>query len=487
MNTVWEKIQLHLQNTVDPGNYKVWIAPLTCALKKDVFTIQALNPFVADFVRTRYACAITEAIRTVCGDGYTVDICAAEKAVPQKTAAAGPAKTAEESPVPAKNNRRGKHDPAGHGDDLTLQYDLPFRLPAEQTPKRIWRHSFDDFIVGPSNALAFAAAQSLCKDSRAADMLFLSSAPGLGKTHLTQAVGHQLCIASNLAAPRVEYLTAEEFCSRLFLSIKTGETDRFKARYRDVDLLLLEDVHFLQGKEKMQEELLATVKTLQEKGSKVVFSSSFVPRELKGMSDPLLSRFSSGFLAYIDKPNRETRKRILTEKARTYQVMLPEDISDFLADSLDNDVRQLESCLRNLILKAKLLGSTITMQMAWEIAGNYASCEKKLDLEGILRYVCQGFSITPDQIRSKSRKRELVTARNTVFYLARKHTDLSLEEIGSRFCRSHSTVIKGITSLEREISRDSSLGRQMANTIAIVERNGNGIISTSSAGGRGYA
>ncbi|MDL2272129.1 chromosomal replication initiator protein DnaA [Desulfovibrio sp. OttesenSCG-928-I05] len=482
METLWSKIQLHLQNALDPGNYKVWISPLTGTLKGSVFTVFAMNAFVADFIRNRFNDALCNAVHDVCGAGIEVrvDVARQERQSAPSIPANGEMRLSAPALVHTASGSQ-KAEPAA------IQQSLPFRLPAElpgQPAARSWRHSFDDFIVGPSNALAFAAAQSICKDSRMADVLFLSSAPGLGKTHLTQAVGRHLCMISNRLSPRVEYLTAEEFCSRLFLSIKAGETDRFKARYRDVDLFLLEDVHFFQGKEKMQEELLATVKTLQEKGSKVIFSSSFSPRDLHGMSDQLLSRFSSGFLAYIDRPNRETRKRILNEKARFYQVRLPEDITDFLADSLDNDVRQLESCLQNLILKARLLGSAITMQMAWEIAGNYSSSGKKLDIEGIIRYVCEGFGITSDQIRSKSRKRELVTARNTVFYLARKHTELSLEEIGSRFCRSHSTVIKGITSLEREISRESSLGRQMANTIAIIERNGS-IISSSSAGGRG--
>ena len=479
MDTIWSKIQHQLRETLDPGNYKVWIAPLNGGLEGDVFSVSALNGFVADFVRNRFGDRIDQAVRSVCGEAVTVRINAPENAVLEPGHAAGPGfgASAGSTALPAVLS-------AGARDMAEVQHSLPIRLPEERLTMRAWRHSFDDFVVGPSNALAFAAAQDICRDSRMADMLFLSSAPGLGKTHLTQAVGRQLCAASNRSLPRVEYLTAEEFCSRLFLAIKAGETDRFKARYRDVDLLLLEDVHFLQGKEKMQEELLATLKTLQDKGSKVVFSSSFSPRDLRCMSDQLLSRLSSGFLASIDKPNRETRKRILTEKAKLYQVLLPEEITDFLAQSLDNDVRQIESCLQNLILKARLLGSAITMQMAWEMVENYAPGGKTLDLDGIVRYVCQGYGITKDQISSKSRKRELVVARNTVFYLARKHTEMSLEEIGSRFNRSHSTVIKGITSLEREISRESSLGRQMAGAISIIERNSGIIISGTSTGGQ---
>jgi len=172
------------------------------------------------------------------------------------------------------------------------------------------------------------------------------------------------------------------------------------------------------------------------------------------------------------------RKKIFTEKARLNHVALSDEVSDFLAESIDSDVRQIESCLHNLALRAKLLRCGITMQMAWEIVQHYAPCEKKLDLEKIIGYVSTGYGISTKEMRSDKRRKPLVIARNTVFFLARKHTDLSLGEIGKIFGRSHSTVIKGITSLEREVSRETSLGRQIASTIAIIERNG-GIISPS--------
>jgi chromosomal replication initiator protein len=287
-----------------------------------------------------------------------------------------------------------------------------------------------------------------------------------------QAVGRALCDVSNRATPRVEYLTAEEFATRLIAALKAREVDRFKARYRDVDVLLLEDVHFLQGKERMQDEVLATVKALKSRGSRVVLSSSFAARDLKNLDTQLVSRFCSGFLAHIDKPGFETRRRILCEKARLHQVMLPDNVTDLLADRIRTDVRQIESCLHNLVLKAKLLNRQISMEMAWEVLGHYAQQEVVMDFEGIVRKVCEGFGISPKQLNSRSRKREYVVARNSVFYLARKHTDLSLKEIGDRFSRRHSTVLKGITSIEREMSRETPLGRQVTNTLSLIERNG---------------
>lgn len=508
--TIWTKISALLRQRLESGHYKVWIESLAGYREGEEIVVHAVSSFAAGFVRDNFLPAIREAASEALGQEIAVRITHApipsERVEPLSREAvstggeSGPAGVGMErtdraaSPAAAPlvtSSRPQTFSPtaslaaspgaaAANAQCGSYQHSLPLRYAeaAFTIAARPWRYSFDDFVVGPCNELAFAASRSICRENRGAGILFLSSAPGLGKTHLMQAAGQQLCKECNYRMPRVEYLTAEEFVSRLVMAFKANETERFKARYRDVDVLLLEDVHFLQGKEKMQEELLATLKTLQDRGSKVIFSSSFGPRDLRGMSDQLLSRLHSGFLAVIERPDRATRKRLFQEKARLSKVSLPEEISDFLAESVDSDVRQIESCLQNLILKAQLLKTGITMQMAWEAVQHYAPREKKLDLERIIAYVAQGYGVSLEDLDSRSRKRELVTARNTVFFLARKYTDLSLQEIGSVFSRSHSTVIKGITSLEREICRETSLGRQIAGAISIIERSG-GIISPS--------
>lgn len=340
-------------------------------------------------------------------------------------------------------------------------------------PEQGWRFSFEDFVVGPCNELAYAASRSMCDSMLYTDILFLSSAPGLGKTHLMQAVGKALCECCNRRRPRVEYLTAEEFASHFFLNLKAQSMDSFKAKFRNVDLLLLEDVHFLQGKEKMQSELLATIKALGERGSKVVFTSSFAPKDLKFLDEQLHSRLGAGLLAVIERPDEAMRRKILQRKASLHQVKLPGDVEEVLVRHINADVRQIESCLQNLILKARLLNSGITMQMALEVISHYASHSPILDMEAIISQVCRGFGVTREQLSSNSRKQEFVFARNTIFYLARKHTDYSLESIGRKFNRRHSTVLKGITSLEREMGRDSPVGKQIVSTLAMVERTGN--------------
>ncbi|MDL2306945.1 chromosomal replication initiator protein DnaA [Desulfovibrio sp. OttesenSCG-928-C06] len=360
---------------------------------------------------------------------------------------------------------------------LQQQGSLPMRWPENRGSARLarnWRYSFEDFIVGPCNELAHAAARGICKTERcsfgSSDVLFLCSAPGLGKTHLMQAVGAGLIKASNLQAPRVEYLSAEEFATQMRYALRNGDIDRFKARYRDADVMLLEDIHFLQDKEKTQNEVLATLSALMEKGSRVVLTSSFALPELKKMDSQLFSRLSSGLVASIDRPDTETRRRIISHKAGSAHINLSGDVADYLAENINSDVRQIESCLRNLALKASLLNCAINLEMARETVSNYLGLDRVLTIESIVRLVCEGFGISTDALNSKSRKHECVQARNAAFYLARKHTELSLQEIGKRFNRTHSTVIKGITSLEREMSRETTAGRQLSNAISAIER-----------------
>lgn len=327
-------------------------------------------------------------------------------------------------------------------------------------------------MVGPCNELAYAASRSMCGEASGTGILYLASPPGLGKTHLMQAAGRMLTERCNRSLPRVEYLTAEEFVSRLWLAIKGQDTDRFKTRYRTADLLLLEDVHFLQGKEAMQAEFLATLKALSDRGSRIVCTSSFQLKDLRKMDEQLLSRLSAGLLSSIGRPDEETRRRIFRSKAAAQHVTLPEEVEEVLVRHINNDVRQIESCLQNLAFKARLYNSAVTLQMAWEAVQTYGTLTPALNMDLIVDLVCKGFGLLPEQISSSCRKQEFVSARNTAFYLARKHTDLSLEAIGQYFNRRHSTVIKGITSLEREMSRQSPLGHQLASTIALIERNG---------------
>ncbi len=195
-------------------------------------------------------------------------------------------------------------------------------------------------------------------------------------------------------------------------------------------------------------------------------TSSFLPRDMRDIDESLLSRFTSGFVASIDRPDFETRRRIVQQKARNLCFQVPDDVSDLLAERIVSDIRQLESALNNLVFKARLLNTHVSTDMAWEVLENFAIENPAPDFESIISFVCRYYGLSDMQLKSRSRKRQIVTARNTAFFLARKHTDLSLKDIGDRLGRRHSTVLKGITNVEREISGQTPLGRQIEKAVS---------------------
>lgn len=493
MENTWSQISLNLAQHIDGAQFKVWISPLKGSFRDGELYLVARNEFVSKFIRTHFLDLIGKAATEVLGalpkiilniapvetqtkpeQNKTNKSTAVQIKADEINIAVGEARELHSSPPAMVRPLAGAGQLEQRHLPLNWEHDAAAASASTHQLIRSWRHGFDDFIVGPCNELAHAAARSVCENhSSFGSVLFLCSSAGLGKTHLMHSVGSSLVRNSNFRAPRIEYLTAEEFASQMRWALRGGEIDRFKARFRESDVLLLEDVHFLQDKEKTQNEVLATVTALLNRGSKVIFSSSFAPRDLRKMDEQLLSRLSSGMIGCISRPDRETRRRIITSKASTHQVSLSADVADYLADTMDVDVRQIESCIQNLALKARFFNRAITLDMARETVCNYMDSIAVVNLPEIVRMVCQGFGLAEEALNSKSRKQEYVQARNTAFYLARKHTSLSLQEIGRHFNRTHSTVIKGITSLEREISRQSPSGRQLSSTISLIEKNAN--------------
>lgn len=454
MRDQWFEISENLKKMLDSGIFKVWIAPLRASVQGSVLHLDAPNAFVAGWLESRMLSALREAAAPVLGlapESVEVRIGTAGQALAAPLSADQETEQSLERPLPR-------------------QASLPLPAPGCARPAQArWRYAFEDFVVGPSNSVAVAAAQDVCRNGGSVQTLFVNSASGLGKTHLAQAVGR--AISESRSNARVGYLTAEEFASRFVAALRSHDVEAFKNRLRELDVLLLEDVHFFQGKEKMQDMALAVVKSLQARGGRVIFTSSFSPRELQRVDSQLVSHFCSGILTNMDRPTEEMRRHILTRKAKSFQVLLPDAVCELLAGRLRGDVRQMESCLNSLIFKARLLNCGLNLDLALEVLTQYAEVECGPDLQAIIRLVCESYGLSERQLCSRSRRQECVLGRNTIYFLARKHTDLSLEEIGEKFNRRHSTVIKGITSVERELSKDSRLGRQIARAVDLIERN----------------
>lgn len=463
MLNMWPQTLKILQKILNPGLYQVWIKPLDAEVTDEGLTLYAPNSFVATWVRDRLVDSIAEAATQVMGSRPAITITVRPKAMQSAPCPTEAASRNSTSGTARSTARRAAASPK-----RVRQEHLGLDIQPTGFKTQNWRFSFDDFVVGPCNEMAFVASRSMCRGGMDFDQLFLNAAPGLGKTHLLQAIGRKAARESNRSNVRLAYLTAEEFASQMFRSLKAKSMDQFKSRFREkLDVLLLEDIHFLQGKEHTQVELLETLKALQSRGCKVVLSSSFLPRELKDVDDHLASRLCSGFLATIDRPCLDTRRSILDAKARLFQVQLPREVSDMMAENLCDDVRQLESCLQSLVLKARLLGRSITLDMVEGVLSNYTTVADSgsIGFPRILRHVCRYFDMTQEQLASKSRKRDIVMARNTAFYLSRKYTDMPLKQIGAQFNRRHSTVLKGITNVEREMSLQTPLGRQIGTVV----------------------
>ncbi len=447
MKTKWTEIVGNLRNSLESGAFRVWVAPLEAEISAQGLDLIVPNPFMGKWIGEHLLKEIRQAAAPVLGLAAEQIKITFRVGKQQKPKAAS-AILANVMPVPS-------------------QASLPIPSGTPQAASGVWRYRFEDFVTGSSNSLAVAAARDLCQSGQVRT-LFVTSASGLGKTHLTQAAGQLL--NQSRQPLRVGYLTAERFASRFVAAMRAKDLETFKQSLCNLDVLLLEDVHFLQKKNAMQEFVLAIIKNLQAKGGRVIFTSSFSPRQMQDMDSQLASHFCSGILASMEKPDLEMRKEILQRKAEKFQICLPEEISTLLSQRLSSDVRQLESCLKSMIFKARLLNSGLTVDLALETMEQYSGAEMTLDLPAIVRLVCESFGLTEAQLKSRSRKQEYVQGRNTVFYLARKHTDLSLEHIGGALNRRHSTVTRSITQVERELAMETREGRQLAKTVALIEK-----------------
>ncbi len=464
MTTQWESICNNLQKTLKSGDYKVWIAPLEGRVAGKKISIIAASSYVCTWVQRCFANEIRKASAQALGlQAQDVELVftinSAELCSTSLRTASVQQSIAQAAPPRTNTSETYVYD---HGGQMSLP--IPSQSPLTKVR---WRHDFTDFVVGPSNALATAAAHDLCRES--IETLFVSASSGLGKTHLIHAIGQSLSKDGNPA--KVGYLTAEDFSAHFVRAIKNKHMDSFKASLRDLDVLLLEDVHHFQGKEKTQDEALATIKSLQTKGKRVVLTSSFSPKELQNVDSQLVSHFCSGLLTNIDKPTQDMCHAILQQKAHAQGASLPNAVADVLVEHMHDDVRQLESCLKNLLYQAQLLHSEVTLELAMNVLAQFMPAAHLLDMERIIALVCASYKLTEQQIISRSRRKEYVLARDTIYYLARKHTKATLEEIGQRFNRRHSTVVKGISAIERQLQSQGSTGRQVANALHLVERN----------------
>ncbi|MGH7699633.1 MAG: chromosomal replication initiator protein DnaA [Gemmatimonadales bacterium] len=339
------------------------------------------------------------------------------------------------------------------------------RLAGQTTPLNE-RYTFETFVIGKSNELAAAAAHAVAEaPGKTYNPLFIYGATGLGKTHLMQAIAH--AVLQRNPNTRLVYLGAEQFLNEVIESIHARTMSEFRRRYRnDVDLFLVDDVHFLEGKEQTQEEFFHTFNALFEAHKQIVLTSDRPPKELPGLEDRLISRFEWGMVADIGHPDLEHRIAILRKKAEQdhLEMTIPDDVLRFIAEHVRSSVRELEGCIIKLLLFASLKNREVTIELAREAlsdkirqgedGGAYAGTPTP-SIDRVQEVVARRWGVTPEGLRSKTRTKTLTIPRQVAMYLARDMLGLQLVEIGQAFGgRDHSTVIHSVDKVERQMMRD---------------------------------
>ncbi len=321
--------------------------------------------------------------------------------------------------------------------------------------------TFDKFVVGNNNDFAYSAALSLATNGISnQNSLCLLAKTGLGKSHLSQAIAHK--ILSALPLEQVYYITAEDFSNEMIRAFRNGLIDDFKKKYRSLcDVLLLEDIHFLSGKERTQAELVQALDYLLEADKKIIFTSCYPPADIPKMSEQLRSRIGSSLISTIEPPNFSTRVRILSKKARENGYHIPDDVTDYMAAELSENVRQLEGGLIGVAARSSLLGSPITMSLAKSVVKNLAGQNRVITIDVIKKLVCRDFSISVTDIVSRSRKQDVVRPRQVAIFLSRRYTDKSLQVIGKSFNRQHATAIHAIGAVEKGMKTNRIVRKQV--------------------------
>jgi chromosomal replication initiator protein len=311
------------------------------------------------------------------------------------------------------------------------------------------------------NDFAYRAALALaCGVDGDRNSLFLLSKTGLGKSHLSQAAANHML--NQNSAIRVCYVTAEEFTNAMVYALRHDAIEQFKEKYRrQCDVLLLEDVQFLSGKEKTQHELGYTLDALLAAEKKLIFTSSHLPDDIPRMDKKLVSRLSSGIISNIEPPDYETRVRIIEKKAASKSLEIPEDVVHYLASELTENVRQLESGLIGVAAKGSLLNLPVDVKLAESVAKNIARRSQKITIGSIQELVCKYYKLSREELLSRSRKRGIVQPRQIAMYLARRYTGESFQAIGRSFNRYHATTLHAIGTVERLIREQGAIQKQV--------------------------
>jgi chromosomal replication initiator protein len=459
---LWGQVLSSVKDRIDSQQtFDTWFKPIQpLELTPQRVELQVPNPFFVDWIHQHHLGALRTSLSEVLGMAPDIRLSAHEATAPPRThdrpLTGEPARGVAVADPP-RSRSHAEPLPRDRGSDSQLNP----------------RHTFATFVVGSSNQFTHAACRAVAgKPGTAYNPLFIFAGSGLGKTHLLHAIGHAVRAAR--AEARVCYVSAERFTNEMIYAIQHAQTLAFRTKYRNVDVLLIDDVQFLAGKESTQEEFFYTFNALRDAHKQVVVTADKAPKDIPMLEERLISRFNQGLVTDIKQPDLETRLAILRNRCEQEGegVRLPDDVLLLIADRIRNNVRDLEGCLVRVLALGSLLHQDVTLEMAEEVLQHYVNAEPdRLTPERIIAAVAEAFAIRVEALCGRRRTQSVTLPRQVAMYLMRQLTELSLVEIGRVFGgRDHTTVIYACERVTRRIADDTTFADKI-----------NGLISTLAA------
>lgn len=437
---IWSKFLSNIKENLNDQTFITWFKPITPVnFDNNKLTVQIPSQFFYEFLETHYKELISRALQRTIGDDAELLYSIVVNDKPEVING-----SSDSIKIPAQ--------------EKPIYNNVDFESQLSE------RYTFENFVEGANNQFARAASVAVSQSpgKTTFNPLVIYGGVGLGKTHLIQAIGNYTKIEG--LAKRVLYVSSEKFTIEFIDSIQNNKTTEFSNNYRNVDILLVDDIQFFTNKERTQEEFFHTFNSLHQKGKQIVLTSDRPPKELKGMEERLTSRFQWGLVVDIQPPDLETRIAILQKKAEENNLRLPQEIIHLFATNITSNIRELEGSLIRLFAISSLQGKDITTDLAKSVLKDLSLGSKRnLSIEEIQRIVCEHYSIPEDLIRAKNRKKEIALARQVSMYLAKRMTNHSLKTIGLHFGgRDHSTVVHAIQTIDQLRKHDKAVKEDLS-------------------------
>lgn len=473
MNTpIWDQALDRMRPRVSPQNYDMWLAPIEyVSWESGRLKLRAPNSYVRLWFESNFLDAVRSEVQTVTGETVAIEFAPdGPEARPEPREPARPPDLGPPSPATAEPSPPSLAVAAVERQPPSADPEIPTGPPETATLNP--RYSFETFVAGPSNQLAFAASQAAASSFPPKyNPVFLCGGAGLGKTHLLHAIGHRHL--SLRPEARVVYLSSERFMNEYINAIRAGRMHEFRLRYREgIDVLLVDDVQFLAGKDGTQEEFFHTFNALHDAHRQIVLTADRKPREISDIADRLKTRFAWGLLADIEPPELEVRIAILRKKAAAEAVQLPDDVALYIATSIKSNVRELEGALIRLAAYASLSRRTIDLAFAQETLGAAIPPPREaITVEAVIKAVAAYYGLKIADIKSPRRHKSISAPRAIAMYLSRQHTKDSYPDLGRSFGgKHHTTVISAVEKIAERLKDDPALRSEIHAIEAALQR-----------------